>query len=485
VPDDNFEQALIDLGYDSGPLDDFVPTANINTVTSLNISGKGILNLTGIEEFAALSILDCSTNLLNTIDVRQNTNLTELYCFSNQLTSVDVSQAPNLIILWCYQNLLTSLNVSQNPNLISLLCGINQIKNLDLSNNIKLVVLSFQRNDISVIDLTNLTNLNRLLGGSNQLTALDVSNNLKLVHLAFQNNKVLVIDVSNLTNLDRLQCGRNSLTSLDVSQNSSLTYISCEENEITSIDISNNLILSTLICYTNKISELDISKNSSLVVIDCNNNNLCRLNLKNGNNMFAIADFKLNKSLGCVVVDDPSNIPANWEPFNFPNYVTSQADCTNTVNVDKLSDVISSSSYVLPAITNGNYFTGSGGSGIMLNTGDVISTSQTIYIYNKTICDSNETTFSVLIIEGGYYAPKYFTPNNDGSHDVWNVIDNSNAVNNITIYDKYGKLIKFLLPNSSGWDGTFKGKLLSSDDYWYVIVLNTGDIQKGHFTLKR
>ena len=37
VPDDNFEQALIDLGYDSGPLNDSVPTANIKEVTFLRL----------------------------------------------------------------------------------------------------------------------------------------------------------------------------------------------------------------------------------------------------------------------------------------------------------------------------------------------------------------------------------------------------------------------------------------------------------------
>ena len=35
VPDDNFEQALIDLGYDSGSLDDYVPTANISSISNL------------------------------------------------------------------------------------------------------------------------------------------------------------------------------------------------------------------------------------------------------------------------------------------------------------------------------------------------------------------------------------------------------------------------------------------------------------------
>ncbi|WP_445958180.1 hypothetical protein [Yeosuana sp.] len=44
VPDDNFEQALIDLGYDVGPLDDFVPTTNICGVTSLYVLNLNSLN---------------------------------------------------------------------------------------------------------------------------------------------------------------------------------------------------------------------------------------------------------------------------------------------------------------------------------------------------------------------------------------------------------------------------------------------------------
>ena len=52
VPDDNFEQALIDLGYDD-TLDDYVITENISAVTSLDVSEKEISNLTGIAGFTA------------------------------------------------------------------------------------------------------------------------------------------------------------------------------------------------------------------------------------------------------------------------------------------------------------------------------------------------------------------------------------------------------------------------------------------------
>lgn len=59
IPDPNFEQALIDLGYDSGTIDGSVPTANISGVTSLLVNNKNISDLTGIQDFVALTILKC------------------------------------------------------------------------------------------------------------------------------------------------------------------------------------------------------------------------------------------------------------------------------------------------------------------------------------------------------------------------------------------------------------------------------------------
>jgi gliding motility-associated-like protein len=91
----------------------------------------------------------------------------------------------------------------------------------------------------------------------------------------------------------------------------------------------------------------------------------------------------------------------------------------------------------------------------------------------------------VLISNDDYYIPKYFTPNNDGNHDTWSVIDNTNTIKSIDVFDRYGKLLKALLPNSIGWNGTFNGKPLESNDYWYVITLKSGETLKGHFSLKR
>ena len=83
IPDQNFEQALIDFGYDD-VIDGKVLTANINSVDSLFLYRKNISDLTGIEDFIALSFLNCSSNQLTNLDVSQNTALTGLDCGGNK-----------------------------------------------------------------------------------------------------------------------------------------------------------------------------------------------------------------------------------------------------------------------------------------------------------------------------------------------------------------------------------------------------------------
>ena len=81
--------------------------------------------------------------------------------------------------------------------------------------------------------------------------------------------------------------------------------------------------------------------------------------------------------------------------------------------------------------------------------------------------------------------PKYFTPNSDGYHDTWKVIDTKNSIRAIQIFDRYGKSIKQINPSGQGWDGTRNGHKMHANDYWYLITLQTGKLIRGHFTLKR
>lgn len=73
--------------------------------------------------------------------------------------------------------------------------------------------------------------------------------------------------------------------------------------------------------------------------------------------------------------------------------------------VDTVLNSTTCTSFILPTLTNGNYFTGAGGTGIALFAGDSISTSQTIYIYAFNGQCPNETTFRVDIVDPTIYIP--------------------------------------------------------------------------------
>ena len=168
VPDDKFEQALIDLGYDT-TLDDSVVTANISGVTNLDIRNKDISDLTGIEGFAALIELIVSNNKLTSLDISQNTALLYLDCNYNLLTSLDVSKNTALITLQCYNNKLTALDVSKNTALTFLACFSNELTSLDVSKNTALTWLSCGDNQ--------LTSLNMRNGATDQLSYFDATRN--------------------------------------------------------------------------------------------------------------------------------------------------------------------------------------------------------------------------------------------------------------------------------------------------------------------
>ena len=84
--------------------------------------------------------------------------------------------------------------------------------------------------------------------------------------------------------------------------------------------------------------------------------------------------------------------------------------------------------------------------------------------------------------------PLYFTPNGDGINDFWNINGLKNKVATIYIFNRDGKLIKQVSPDSSGWDGTFNNELMPSTDYWFTVDFSEKTIQKqfkAHFALKR
>lgn len=132
VPDDNFEKALIDLGYDD-KMDDYVLTASISQVETLDLSNLGIHGLTGIEGFTALTALSCSNNLIKSVDLSRNTNLSELIAENNEIITINLTQSDDLTILRLKGNALSGIDLSNTGSLIWLDVSENVLERLDVS----------------------------------------------------------------------------------------------------------------------------------------------------------------------------------------------------------------------------------------------------------------------------------------------------------------------------------------------------------------
>jgi len=175
VPDDAFEQALKDLGYDdsgTAPLDDYVPTAKINTLTYLSIKNKGISDLTGIEDFDNLITLNCENNALTDLGFSNNLALENLICASNQLSNLDISSNIILRKLEITDNLFTSIDLSNNDSLVTLDCSTNQLTHLNILNNFALTTVNCSFNQLISVDANN--------GFNNILSNFDLRNNPNL-----------------------------------------------------------------------------------------------------------------------------------------------------------------------------------------------------------------------------------------------------------------------------------------------------------------
>ena len=342
IPDANFEQALIDLGIDSGAIDGSVITAFISGVTVLDVSNLeiGITDLTGIEDFIALTTLYCSGNSLTSLDVSANSALETLSCGGNLITSLDLSTNTALTSLSCGDNQLTSLDVNANTALLYLEFYTNQLTSLDVSTNIDLISLRCNSNLLTSLDVSANAALTTLICSSNLLTSLNMQNGANDSLTSFQafsipdltcilvdnvanansaanwykpstasysidctattaipdanfeqalidlgidsaidgiDGSVLTASISGVSTLDVDYKNITNLTGLEDFTN--LQFLYCNNNQLASIDVSTNTALRAFQFRNNQLASIDVSTNTALYVLYCDNNQLTSLDV--------------------------------------------------------------------------------------------------------------------------------------------------------------------------------------------------------------
>ena len=179
IPDDEFAAAL--EAFDRNK-DKVLVWGEVMNVTSLDVSGLGIKDLTGIEIFRNLMHLNCSNNYLMILELNKNTKLKTLDCSINRLSTLNIEKNKELVTINCSDNQIVDLTATTRmSNLETLKCDCNMVALIDLTKNTNLKTVDCRDNKIRNLDLSKNANLEKFLCSENSLTQLDISNNPKLI----------------------------------------------------------------------------------------------------------------------------------------------------------------------------------------------------------------------------------------------------------------------------------------------------------------
>ena len=346
--------------------DKYITKMALGKISSLELQNKNLTsdNLSGLDIFYNISVIDLSDNNITNVSVL--TNFKRLY--SINLSNNKVTDVSALKVL---EN-LGSINLSGNNNVN----GYEQLDNL------------YQIN----LSNTNLSALNNI-SNNERLSQLDLSNNTQLDYNSLKlpkNISYLVLDntnfknnnLSNLKNLYSLSIKNNglknldslrnikSLTSLDVSNNeitnfSALTEIFgksddedaisededygyygytsliAKENNISDISIINNIKVDSVDLSNNKITDLSALDNNKIKMIRLSYNKIKKgiKSLKNVNTIYLdhcgisnIDDFSVLEKTDYLVLDD--NYITNFKNLKNINQLTSLS-----INNNKITDL--------------------------------------------------------------------------------------------------------------------------------------------------
>jgi hypothetical protein len=111
IPDANFKAALLAIPGIDDDGDFEVQIVDAAAFTgSMNLSGLGINDMTGIEAFTGVADIDCSLNNISSLDLSSCTSLQSLICSGNLLLNLNIQNGNN--------SNLTIFDATSNPSLI-------------------------------------------------------------------------------------------------------------------------------------------------------------------------------------------------------------------------------------------------------------------------------------------------------------------------------------------------------------------------------
>ncbi|MCL2157807.1 MAG: chitobiase/beta-hexosaminidase C-terminal domain-containing protein [Oscillospiraceae bacterium] len=149
--------------------DEPIYKSDVDFYEYLDVRGRGIASLDGIEYFSALCDLDCSDNNLTQLNLSGLDELLALDCSNNELSYLDLTGLSKLQLLDCTYNQMTGLYVWGLCDLRYINCANNMITSLDLHGLVSLESLDCTRNELNMLDISGLGKLRYLRCAYNKI----------------------------------------------------------------------------------------------------------------------------------------------------------------------------------------------------------------------------------------------------------------------------------------------------------------------------
>ena len=263
-----------------------IPFDNIETITKIDVSGKGIKSLKGIEWFNALKELNCSNNYLTSLDLSYSPyarvlNIggnrifgTEMDKFAKTLAGYDCAPEDNVVFTWLDMIDPHEGNAYTKDNYWDIIYSgrvpcdgsTNPIESSPVYLNERSFPDAWFRSfiqsqpygsdsKITAEELADITTMYIAAGNYQDLTGLDYFSELRTLHITNVPN-LTSVNLARNTKLQELKCtGNKKLTKLDLSKNFNLRLCDCRDNSLTSLIIPTSYNLKYLYIMRNQLGE--------------------------------------------------------------------------------------------------------------------------------------------------------------------------------------------------------------------------------------
>ncbi len=246
----------------------------------LNVHGKNIASLQGIEHFTELQRLNCYDNNLRELDLSHSSGIRQVYLYGNNICGeamdsfiASLPSRPSSELGFLYvvcdgrspDNTMTNLQVAA-----AIEKGWKAMKSADNGE----MWTPYSGEDVGfLIDEQHFPdeNLRAVILDkaidTNEDGYLSVSERDAVTRLDFPNlNVESAKGIEYFPNLKQLYCSGNNLTELDLHRNQKLLVVSCSKNKLTSWSFAyqQNRLLRYIYCCNNQLTQLNFSNNPAL-----------------------------------------------------------------------------------------------------------------------------------------------------------------------------------------------------------------------------